>query len=119
VIENKMKKEFQDVLKQLDTKEKAVLREFALQGQNSISVPYDDTVVSGLIDKGILKFNKQLGNSFLANGTNVSMSLTNYVSKIITPEMLGLHNSLTEEEINHIEQLRPEWIRNIGFKLRR
>ncbi len=105
----KLKKEYQNTLSSLDSKEKAVLREFAIQGQHSVKMPYDDTVVSGLIDKGILKFNKQLGNSFIANGNKVSLSLSKYISEIITPEHLDLSLTLTEEEKYVIEENRPEW----------
>lgn len=107
----KLKKEFKSTLENLDLKEKAVLREFAIQGQNSIKMPYDDTVVSGLIDKSILKYNKQLGNSFIANGTMVSLSLSKYAQEIITPEHINLSRTLTEEEKYIIEDSRPKWVR--------
>ncbi|WP_291122663.1 super-infection exclusion protein B, partial [Flavobacterium sp. UBA6046] len=108
----KLKAEYKQILTQLDPKEKAVLREFAIQSQNSITMPYDNTVVSGLIDKGILRFNKQLGNSFIANGTKVSMSMTKYISKIIKLEHLDLKEELTEEEKYLISENRPEWVNN-------
>jgi hypothetical protein len=106
----KVKKEFKLALESLDPKEKAVLREFAIQGQNSVKMPFDDTVVSGLIDKGILKFNKQLGNSFIANGSMVSLSMSKYIDEIITPEHLGLSKTMTEDEKENIHQSRPKWI---------
>lgn len=111
----KLKKEFKLALEKLDPKEKAVLREFAIQGQNSVKMPFDDTVVSGLIDKGILKFNKQLGNSFIANGSMVSLSISKYIDEIITLEHLGLSMTMTEEENYIIEENRPEWIRKWGY----
>ena len=101
----KLKSEYKQILIELDPKEKAVLREFAIQGQNSIEMPYDNTVVSGLIDKGILRFNKQLGNSFIANGTKVSMSMTKYISKIIKFEHLDLKEELSEEFQNLCEKI--------------
>lgn len=106
-----LKKEFKETIENLDHKEKAVLREFAIQGQNSIEVPYDDTIVSGLIDKGVLRFNKQLGGSFIANGSNVSMSLSKFVSKILELEHIGLSKELSEEEKEIINESRPEWTR--------
>lgn len=105
----KLKAEYKQILSELDPKEKAVLREFAIQSQNSVTMPYDDTVVSGLIDKGILRFNKQLGNSFIANGTAVSLSMTKYISKIIKIEHLDLKENLTEEEKYYVMENRPEW----------
>lgn len=106
----KLKAEYKQILTELDPKEKAVLREFAIQSQNSVTMPYDDTVVSGLIDKGILRFNKQLGNSFIANGTKVSISMPKYISKIIKLEHLDLKEKLTEEEEYLILEKRPEWV---------
>jgi hypothetical protein len=108
----KLKAEYKQILTELDPKEKAVLREFAIQSQNSVTMPYDDTVVSGLIDKGILRFNKQLGNSFIANGTKVSISMPKYISKIIKLEHLDLKEKLTEEEEYLILEKRPEWVNN-------
>ncbi|MFV8352566.1 super-infection exclusion protein B [Flavobacterium sp. XS2P14] len=108
----KLKAEYKQILTELDPKEKAVLREFAIQSQNSVTMPYDDTVVSGLIDKGILRFNKQLGNSFIANGTKVSISMPTYISKIIKLEHLDLKEKLTEEEEYLILEKRPEWVNN-------
>jgi hypothetical protein len=107
----KIKNELKQVLENLDPREKAVLREFAIQGQNSIKMPYDDTVVSGLIHRGILKYNKQLGNSFVANGNKVSLSLSKYIEELITPEQLDLSMTMTEEEKEKIQELRPAWTR--------
>lgn len=106
----KLKAEYNQILAELDPKEKAVLREFAIQSQNSVTMPYDDTVVSGLIDKGILRFNKQLGNSFIANGTKVSISMPKYISKIIKLEHLDLKEKLSKEEEYLILEKRPEWV---------
>lgn len=107
----KVKEVLKKELLNLDHREKAVLREFAIQAQNSIKMPYDDTIVSGLIDKGILKYNMQLGNSFVVNGNNVSLSLSKYIQEVITPEHLGLSINMTEDEKEYIQQLRPEWTR--------
>lgn len=106
----KLKAEYKQILTELDPKEKAVLREFAIQQQNSVTMPYDNTVVSGLIDKGILKYNKQLGNSFIANGTKVSLSMSNIISKIIKLEHLDLKEKLSEKEQSKILENRPNWL---------
>ena len=106
----KIKDDFKKILTELDYQEKAVLREFAIQGQNSIEMPYDDTVVSGLIDKQILRYNKQLGNSFIVNGTRVSIALSKYVAKILKPEHIDLSYELSEEEKEILHENRPNWI---------
>jgi len=43
-----------DRLNRLDQSEKSVLREFYLQGQNTLQLPMDHPVVAGLISSGIL-----------------------------------------------------------------
>lgn len=106
----KLKAKYKQMLTELDPQEKAVLREFAIQGQNSIEMPCDDTVVSGLIDKNLLRYNKQFGSSFMMNGNRVSMSLNEFVSKIIKPEHLDLRLDLSEEEKEKIYEFRPDWI---------
>ena len=112
IMVKKVKEELKKELVNIDHREKAVLREFYIQGQNSIKMPYDDTTVSGLIDKGILKYNMQLGNSFVVNGNNASLSLSKYIQEVITSEHLGLSKTMTEEEIENIRELRPEWSKN-------
>lgn len=106
----KLKTEYKQILTELDPKEKAVLREFVIQKQNSVTMPYDDPVVCGLIDKGILNYNRQLGNSFIVNGNKTSLSLSKYVSKILTIEHLDLKEVLTEEEKSIILEARPDWV---------
>ena len=106
----KWKAEIKQILEDLDPQEKAVLREFAIQRQNSIEMPYDDTVVSGLIDKQILRYNKQLGSSFIANGTRVSMSIHKTVNKLVKLEHIDLSKGMTEEEQERLLQNRPDWI---------
>lgn len=108
----KLKAKYKQILTELDPQEKAVLREFTIQDQNSIEMPCDDTVVSGLIDKNILRYNKQFGSSFIMNGKRVSMSLNEFVSKIIKLEHLDLRLDLIDEEKETISEDRPDWVRN-------
>lgn len=51
VIHLKRKKIFLKQLEMLDQYEKSVLREFFICGKNSLKMPIDDTVVSGLLHK--------------------------------------------------------------------
>lgn len=106
----KLKTEYKQILTELDPKEKAVLREFVIQKQNSVTMPYDDPVVCGLIDKGILNYNRQLGNSFIVNGNKTALSMSKYVSKILTIEHLDLKKDPTEEEKSIIWEARPDWV---------
>ncbi len=47
--------------KQLDSDEKSVLREFYIQQANTLEMPVEDIVVSGLIKKGILETTREKG----------------------------------------------------------
>jgi hypothetical protein len=96
---------------QLDSFEKSVLREFILQGKKSIEMPIDDETVSGLISRGILVKNTQLGGSFIMKGMNVSLRINRLVEKVILVEHLDISNPPTDEQILFAKQNRPTWIR--------
>lgn len=107
---NKLKKEYQENVKKLDHKEKAVLREFFLRGQNSISMPIDDEIVARLLHKNILILNSSLnGNMISTIGMEFPVSMSNYIDKIITNEDVNFIPNPTEEEKQKIINSRPNW----------
>lgn len=99
-------------LAQLDTFEQAVLREFALQGKKSIDMPMDDATVGGLLSRGILVHNLQLGNSYIMNGMTVSLRINYLVEEFFRPEYIGLSNPPTEEQKRLALKNRPSWVNN-------
>lgn len=105
----KFKKEYSENIKTLDPQEKAVIREFYINGQSSIEMPIDDPVVNGLINKNILKINKQFGNSFIMNGMNASISLMKRAEKLLKPIDIDLSEKPTEDEVELIKSNRPSW----------
>ena len=107
---SKSKKELANSLKMLDPHEKSVIREFIIRQQSSISMPYDDPVITGLIDKGILKFNKQFGDSMITSMGKAPVSLGKYAKKLITLEDIDLKKNPTESEKEEILNRRPSWI---------
>lgn len=94
----KFKREYSENIKTLDPQEKAVIREFFINEQSSIEMPIDDPVVNGLINKNILKINKQFGNSFIMNGMNASTSLMKRAEKLLKLTDIDLNENPTEDE---------------------
>lgn len=107
---NKLKKEYQESIKRLDHKEKAVLREFFLRRQNSISMPIDDEIVSRLLHKNILMLNSSLNGNVISNiSMDCPVSLSNDIDKIIKCEDINFIPNPTEEEKQNILNSRPIW----------
>lgn len=104
------KKDFRERIKTLDPKEQAVIREFFLSQQTSIDMPIDDPIIVGLIDFGILKINKQFGNSSIMKGRRMSVSLGKYPEKILDLSNINLKKKPTEEEVEFIQKNRPWWV---------
>lgn len=107
----KVKKEYLERLKSLDFHEKAVIREFAINGKSSIEVPLDDATISGLIEKKILAINRSFGNSFIMSGMDASVSLNKFAEKHLTPKDIDLTESPTptQAEIDFVKSNRPDW----------
>ncbi|WP_280545990.1 super-infection exclusion protein B [Halomonas sp. 11-S5] len=100
-------------LRSLDHAEKAVLREFYIQGQNTIKLPMDQPVVAGLLSSGILSIVSQHGKCSLA-GMLVSMKIPDRLSEEITLEMLDLPTGEpSEEDIEFLKENRPPFTRSI------
>ena len=107
---SKSKSELAKSLKMLDPHEKSVIREFSIRQQSSVSMPIDDPVITGLIDKGILKFNKQFGDSMITSMGKAPVSLGKYAEKLIRLEDIDLKNDLSESEKEEILNKRPHWV---------
>lgn len=100
----------------LDTHEIAILREFYIQGRNTLKIPMDNPTVSGLVNKGILHRVGQYGEMSV-----VGMLFNHAISKIardnLTSEILELPNG--EPSINDIERIqnqRPSWMLTLESK---
>lgn len=109
-LTKKIKKEFKEILYNLDNYEKAVLREFYLYNKNTLNFPYDDSIVKGLVQKKVLYFASQFGSSILLYGRNSTFKIGDYFKKIIDPEYdLGLIQNPNKEEQEKILNSRPHW----------
>lgn len=100
-------------MKGLDHAEKSVLREFYIQGQNTIKLPMDHPVVAGLLSSGVLSIVSQHGKHSLA-GMLVSMKIPDRLREIITLEMLDLPvGEPSEQDIEFLKENRPPFTRSI------
>jgi hypothetical protein len=101
-------------LAHLDPKEKAVMREFYLQNQNTIQLPFDQATVAGLVAKGILYPVGMTGERSLA-GTLRPTRIAEHVQKHLTHEMIELprREPLSNEDIRFLRENRPKFLAEI------
>jgi len=100
-------------IKNLDPAEKAVLREFFLQGRNTIKLPMDHPVIAGLLHNGILQLVGTHGRMSLA-GMLFNMKMSDLVREHLTYEIIELPKGQpTQEDIEFLRQNRPEFISSI------
>ncbi|MCC9167285.1 super-infection exclusion protein B [Pontibacter harenae] len=108
-----LKKDLQKEIKRLDAKEKAVMREFSINGQSSLKMPIDDPVVAGLLNKQILEINSQIGESTFIVGMFFPMSVNKYAAEMLTIGDVDLPLKPTEADKIIILSSRPEWAQRL------
>lgn len=114
------KKEKENKIRQkissLDPHEKAVLREFIIQSKNTIELPIDHHVVTGLINSGIINVVSEYVTGNILIGLLSSGSLSEFARDIIFKdlEIIGMNNRQpTEQEKYSILKQRPDFILQI------
>jgi len=107
-LESKIKKEYRETLSKLDPYEVSVIREFFLLQRHALEFPFDDPVITGLLNKEVIFITSSLGpNNFVVNGRNTTFTMNKYMRDIIDPnEYFGL-KKLSKEEI---EAGRPRFL---------
>ena len=112
------KKEIRDTILSLNASEKRVLREFYLESQFSLEMPFDDSVVVGLIDKKILYNTSPYGGAMFFNGNGSTYCIGNYARKFIQPiahlDCISI-NSTEQEQYLQLQD-RPQWGRPLRIK---
>jgi hypothetical protein len=108
-------------IKNLDSKEASIIREFILNG-TTIKLPVDNPAVAELIDQGVLEQVGVLGERSIV-GMLFSLRLNEQVRDHLTPDQIGLttfvvDNSennliLTEEGMEWVRSNRPTFIHKI------
>ena len=111
----KWKDNLGDALGDLDHAEKAILREFYLQGKHTIKLPLDEPTVVGLSEKGIIRFVGELGYASRA-GLLFPCRVAGEARRLLTPEMLDLPTGdCTDEERQRLRNSRPCFVRERGY----
>jgi len=106
-------------ISRLDPKEQSVLREFFLQNQNTLRLPYDEPIVAGLIKKDILKIVGQLGEQSLA-GVLLPIEINPVIKDDILPEQIHFpkSNPLTKDEEEFLLNNRPDFMQEIHHHIK-
>ncbi len=102
-------KEIRKTMNNLDRKELAVLREFVIQEQNTLTMPIDHEVVAGLMSKGVLVYGGRVGNGFY-----FPVQISEVVKEMVTTQFVGLPaGKPTAEEVIKFNRQRPEFMRAV------
>jgi hypothetical protein len=106
-------------IKNLDSEEKSILREFFLQQANTLEMPVEDIVVSGLINKGILQTTRDQGEYSIC-GLMLPVALSPAAGKRIQPRTVGLppniHAALDARLREELARSRPQFMYDMaGF----
>lgn len=81
-------------------------------------MPTDDSVVSGLISKKILVYNKQLDNTIVGRGFYFSLSINEYAKNKLTYKDINVPSNfpdnLNKEDEEFLSNNRPNWINKVS-----
>lgn len=116
---NKLKKQYLKKINDLDDYEKAILREFYIQGKNSLKMPINDETIAGLLSKKILIYNSQLGNRAMATGFDFSLSINPLIEERSTNKNIDFpENTNSKESLEFLKNNRPDWIHRMNWEER-
>ena len=104
----RIEKNILKAIRNLDFHEKALLREFFINGKNTLQLPFDNDTVVGLLNKHILYQASETGFTY-THGAYFPYSITEFAQNNMTNEMIDLPQNLTEAEKNRILNDRPAW----------
>lgn len=93
----------------LDSKEKAILREFYIQDQDTIKLPVDQQNVAGLLKKRILTTVGSMGERSLA-GSLFPVTIKKEVKPFITIDLIDLPEEPNDSQIEWLREQRPDFL---------
>jgi hypothetical protein len=98
-------------VRNLDSQEKAVLREFAIFDQNTLELPVEDPTVSGLIRKDILQPTREKGE-YSVSGLVLPVTINPLARRRITPRAVDLPPDWKNDDAQKqaIIRARPQFI---------
>lgn len=105
---NNVKSNILSAVQNLDFHEKALLREFFINGKSTLQLPIDNDTVVGLLNKYILYQASDTGFTYL-HGAYFSYSITEFARKNLTNEMIDLPKNPTDADKKRILNERPTW----------
>ena len=108
--QNARRREVRRAIRQLDADEKSVLREFYIQQANTLEMPVEDRVVSGLLAKGILQTTLDKGQ-YSAGGLLLPTIIAPTAKKYISPKKIGMPASLDDPAAREaLSTSRPQYM---------
>jgi len=106
----KYKKQIKNSILDLDHHEKAILREYYIQGKNTLKIPIDEPTISGLLDKRILYSVGNYGEMSIV-GMLFNCSISKIARENLNNFVLELPNGEpSKSDIERIKKSRPEWV---------
>lgn len=104
----KIKKNILRDITNLDFHEKALLREFYINGKDTLQLPIDNDTVVGLANKHIIYQASSTGFTYV-HGAYFPFSITEIAKDKLTGIMLDLPQNPTEDDKRRIIEARPNW----------
>ncbi len=102
-----------EAIENLDEEERAVLREFSVQGRNCISLPITHPTVANLVTKGILEKVGPYSEKSVA-GWLRSVRVTQDAGEMLLPMFLGFPEGVVNDKaIEQMRQFRPDFMREV------
>ncbi|MDT0293975.1 super-infection exclusion protein B [Mesonia ostreae] len=108
---NKNTKYIVNELSCLDPFEQAVIREFTIQQRQTVTMPIDNAIVAGLLNKRILK---QVSN--IGDGLYLPLSLSKIVNEKLKETDLGISQNMSDEQLREVFSKRPKWADDYFYK---
>ena len=106
----KWNRQLNELITNIDMHEKAVLREFYIQGKSTLKLPYEDSTVAGLVHKGILLQVGEIGSMSMV-GMILSFKINERAMEHISYDLLDLpKGEPSPEQIEIIRRNRPRWV---------
>jgi hypothetical protein len=112
VTQRKRRARIRSAMGRLDHAEKAVLREFFIQSQHTIELPFNDAVVVGLINNGILDLQGEYARRSLA-GIMLLFSISPSASRLVTYEAVDLPQDPSAADKERIFRARPGFAHDV------
>lgn len=107
-IINQTKSTILKEINQLGFHEKALLREFYINGKDALQLPFDNDTVVALVNKHILYQASSTGFTYL-HGVYFTYAITEFAKENLTLEAIDLPSNPTEEDKDRILNERPVW----------